>query len=87
MTNMKSTKKTISKKATDNLALVKVTTLKAVAKTTATAGAVRRDIASDSIASRAYSLWENAGRPHGRDMEFWFQAEQQLKVEIRPMAA
>jgi hypothetical protein len=84
---MKSTKKTISKKATDNMALVKVNTSKAVVKTTATASAARRDITSDCIASRAYSLWENAGRPQGRDMEFWFQAEQQLQVETRAMAA
>ncbi len=27
------------------------------------------------IANRAYRLWESAGRPHGRDLEFWVQAE------------
>lgn len=25
---------------------------------------------------RAYLLWERAGRPEGRDKEFWAQAEQ-----------
>jgi hypothetical protein len=27
------------------------------------------------IRERAYLLWENEGRPAGRDMEFWLQAE------------
>ena len=27
------------------------------------------------VASRAYHLWEQAGRPHGRDLEFWIKAE------------
>jgi len=26
----------------------------------------------------AYKLWEDAGRPHGRSDEFWFEAERQL---------
>ncbi len=29
----------------------------------------------NEVANRAYRLWENAGRPHGRDLEFWVQAE------------
>jgi hypothetical protein len=28
---------------------------------------------------RAYELWEEAGRPPGRDLEFWLEAERQLK--------
>ena len=31
------------------------------------------------IRSRAYELWEQAGRPGGREDEFWRQAEQMLK--------
>lgn len=31
-----------------------------------------------SIAARAYSLWEQAGRPGGRDQEFWSRAESEL---------
>ena len=31
---------------------------------------------------RAHELWEEAGRPHGRDQEFWYQAE--LEVHPRP---
>ena len=45
------------------------------AKTTAP----HREITSECIASRAYSLWEQQGRPHGRDLELWLQAEKQLK--------
>jgi hypothetical protein len=29
--------------------------------------------------ARAYQLWENAGRPPGRDQEFWLQAERELE--------
>lgn len=28
-----------------------------------------------SVQDRAYQLWEEAGRPCGRDREFWYQAE------------
>lgn len=28
----------------------------------------------DHIRDEAYRLWEAAGRPHGRDAEFWHQA-------------
>ena len=27
------------------------------------------------IANRAYRLWEKAGRPSGRDLDFWLAAE------------
>jgi hypothetical protein len=30
------------------------------------------------IAERARQLWEEAGRPEGRDMEYWLQAEEEL---------
>ena len=30
------------------------------------------------IAERAYQLWETEGRPFGRDLEHWFQAETEL---------
>jgi prepilin-type N-terminal cleavage/methylation domain-containing protein len=32
-------------------------------------------IRDNEIPSRAYRLWQQAGRPHGRDLEFWIQAE------------
>lgn len=37
-----------------------------------------REITGACIASRAYSLWEQQGRPHGRDLELWLQAEKHL---------
>lgn len=27
------------------------------------------------VAVKAYYIWEKAGRPHGRDVEFWLEAE------------
>lgn len=35
----------------------------------------------DQIRDRARVLWDEAGQPENRDMEFWFQAEQQLAEE------
>lgn len=33
----------------------------------------------EQIAERAYTLWEAAGYPDGRDEEFWFAAENELR--------
>lgn len=30
------------------------------------------------IAARAYQIWEQQGRPHGRDREHWLQAVTEL---------
>jgi hypothetical protein len=30
------------------------------------------------IRARAYELWEKAGKPVGRDLEFWLEAERQI---------
>jgi regulation of enolase protein 1 (concanavalin A-like superfamily) len=35
----------------------------------------------ERIRTRAWQLWDQAGRPEGRDEEFWLQAE----IEIREM--
>lgn len=35
----------------------------------------------EAIRARAHQLWEQAGRPEGRDREFWLQAELDLKKE------
>ena len=35
----------------------------------------------ETIAARARQLWEEAGRPAGRDEEFWLRAEQELRAE------
>ena len=32
-----------------------------------------------AIRARARDLWEEAGRPEGRDLEFWLQAEREIK--------
>jgi len=42
-------------------------------------GAANGQITTASIATRAYILWEQAGRPAGRDVEYWLLAEAQLK--------
>ena len=30
------------------------------------------------IQQRAYELWENEGRPHGREQDHWQQAEREI---------
>ncbi|MCU0784216.1 MAG: DUF2934 domain-containing protein [Verrucomicrobia bacterium] len=34
----------------------------------------------ETIAERAYHLWEQAGKPSGRDEEFWLRAEAELSA-------
>ncbi|MBF0421924.1 MAG: DUF2934 domain-containing protein [Magnetococcales bacterium] len=34
----------------------------------------------DQVRLMAYYLWERDDRPHGRDLEYWFAAEQMLKI-------
>lgn len=33
------------------------------------------------VRDRAYHLWEQAGRPNGREHEFWAQASQEIEGE------
>lgn len=33
------------------------------------------------VPTRAYELWEQAGRPADREVEFWLEAEQQIEQE------
>ncbi|WP_035969031.1 DUF2934 domain-containing protein [Bradyrhizobium sp. WSM1417] len=33
------------------------------------------------VRARAYELWEQAGRPADRDLEFWVEAERQIEQE------
>lgn len=35
--------------------------------------------AKQEIAARAHELWEQNDRPTGRDLEFWVQAEAEIK--------
>lgn len=39
---------------------------------------VRRDY-HEQVKRRAYDIWEEEGRPHGRDREHWHRAETELK--------
>jgi Protein of unknown function (DUF2934) len=41
----------------------------------------------DGIACVAFQLWEKAGRPEGRDLEFWQGAETRLRATQKPSAA
>ena len=36
-----------------------------------------------AISARAHDLWEQEGRPSGRDLEFWLQAESEIKARER----
>jgi DUF2934 family protein len=40
----------------------------------------RPPLAQEQIASRAYQIWEERGRPEGMDRENWFEAERQLRT-------
>ena len=33
------------------------------------------------IGTRAYELWEKEGRPHGRDLAHWLEAERMIKQQ------
>jgi Protein of unknown function (DUF2934) len=39
------------------------------------------------IAVRAYELYEQRGREHGRDLDDWLQAERELRHALRSTAA
>jgi hypothetical protein len=38
----------------------------------------------DEIQRLAYALWEQRGRPEGYDVEFWIQAERELRMGSNP---
>ena len=40
---------------------------------------LRRMMRRPRVKARAYELWEEAGRPSGRDVEFWLEAERVVK--------
>jgi hypothetical protein len=39
------------------------------------------DLDEDEIRLRAHRLWEQAGKPHGQEQQFWLEAERQLREE------
>ena len=50
------------------------------APTISTASGGTKTPAHDQIAKRAYEIWIAKGRPAGRDLENWQQAERELGV-------
>ena len=38
------------------------------------------EITTERISIRAHAIWEEQGRPQGRELEHWLQAERQLKA-------
>ena len=42
------------------------------------------DPTKDQIIHRAYELWEQAGKPEGKDKEFYHQAEEELRKGVDP---
>ncbi len=39
-----------------------------------------------AIRRRAYAIWEEEGRPEGRDHEFWLRAEMEILGQAPPLA-
>lgn len=44
---------------------------------------IPRTLRHDVIAHLAHQLWEEQGRPAGRDLEFWLAAEARLRARER----
>lgn len=44
---------------------------------------LRAAVARGKISRRAHALWQEAGRPEGRDLEFWLRAESEGPGESR----
>jgi hypothetical protein len=82
----KAAAKTIAKSATTTAPRKKSVAV-ARAEVPASPVAPEREITNDLIAARAYVIWEQQGRPHGRDRENWLLAETQLKQEIQSFTA
>lgn len=54
-------------------------------ETTNRSGAVTarpRSVTHEEIAARAHSLYARSGYQHGRDVEFWLEAERQLREDL-----
>jgi hypothetical protein len=45
-----------------------------------------RSPARDEIERAAYSIWEQEGRAQGREIEYWLQAETQLRQPAQQSA-
>jgi len=40
-----------------------------------------KNVTDEQVRARALELWEERGRPEGYDLEFWSQAQRELKGE------
>ena len=40
---------------------------------------------NEQVAALAYAIWLDRGRPEGRDMEHWLEAERQLRGIVEPL--
>ena len=38
---------------------------------------------TECIKKKAYELWEQDGRKHGSDMNYWLRAEKIVKVKVK----
>ena len=65
-------------------AAIKPAMAKTSAEPTRAIAPTRQPVATEIIAARAYTLWERDGRPHGRDMDYWLRAENELQQETQP---
>jgi hypothetical protein len=52
-----------------------------------TAPPTAADILENTIARRAYELYEKRGREHGRDLDDWLQAKRELQAARHSTAA
>jgi len=39
----------------------------------------------EDIAKLAHHIWEQEGRPDGRDLDIWLRAESQIKQRVPPL--
>ena len=51
-----------------------------MAKIVSDANGLGQDPSPDEIARCAYLIWEREGRPAGREMQHWLEAEAQLRA-------
>jgi Protein of unknown function (DUF2934) len=67
-------------KAGRSTVVAKTAPTRATARTAARKSSVGRpmDDLERRIQQRAYELWENEGRPHGREQDHWQQAEREI---------
>lgn len=47
-------------------------------------GKVEEPLSQEKVSSVAFSLWQQAGCPHGQDQEFWHKAEELVRQEKTP---